>query len=297
MFPEKGLERLLGLVESLSKKIADIDRAGFLDASVLGETVHPQNFNTLRRIRDEDGSVIEEEEQFTELASNEFLMQQLRTLMDLGGREMLESLPDGIHSGLVKSGAKGVFFYFQAPASEGGTHHFWKYFDLKDQRIIDNRYIIANTIACDRDTIRVIDPEMFRSVFDLQEKVIEETVRSFEEQRALESAPRSVDPIQQTVATVLQGYLNHPDVDRRHTIEIIRFLNQPMLAVQVRDLRQAYKEFQRMGDIKTLLNTIDDFRNKFGTQETNSSNGKPGPFKKLNREDLRLICFDIVTGG
>jgi amidase len=56
----------------------------------------------------------------TELASSEFLMQQLKALMDAGGKEMLESLPDGIHSGLAKLGAKGVFFYFQAPASEGG---------------------------------------------------------------------------------------------------------------------------------------------------------------------------------
>ncbi|MXY19947.1 MAG: helicase, partial [Dehalococcoidia bacterium] len=76
MFPEAGLERLLGLVEILSRKITDIDRVGFLDASVLGETVHPRNFNTLRRIMDEDDSVIEEQEQFSELASNEFLLQQ-----------------------------------------------------------------------------------------------------------------------------------------------------------------------------------------------------------------------------
>ena len=62
-------------------------------------------------------------------------------------------------------------------------------------------------------------------------------------------------------------------------------------------LRQAYKEFQRMGDINALLTTLDDLHNKFGTQETNSSNGKPGPVSKLNREDLRLICFDFVTGG
>jgi hypothetical protein len=58
--------------------------------------------------------VIEEEEQFTELASSEFLMQQLRALIDAGGQETLDSLPDGIHSGLAKAGAKGVFFYFQA---------------------------------------------------------------------------------------------------------------------------------------------------------------------------------------
>ena len=51
------------------------------------------------------------------------------------------------------------------------------------------------------------------------------------------------------------------------------------------------------GNIKTLLATIDDLRNKFGEQQTAIANGKPGPFGKLNREDLRLICFDLVTGG
>ncbi len=110
MFPDEGLERLLRLMESLSEKITAIDATGFLDASILGETVHPCNFNTLRRMRDEDGSVIEEEEQFTELATGEFLMQQLRNPLDGGGKQMLESLPDGIHSGLIKSGAKGAFF-------------------------------------------------------------------------------------------------------------------------------------------------------------------------------------------
>jgi superfamily II DNA/RNA helicase len=127
MFPDEGLERLLRLVESLSEKIAAIDATGFLDASILGETVHPRNFNTLKRIRDEDGSVIEEEEQFTELATGEFLMQRLRNLLDGGGKEMLQSLPDGIHSGLLKPGAKGAFFYFQAQPNNSDKLHFWEY--------------------------------------------------------------------------------------------------------------------------------------------------------------------------
>jgi superfamily II DNA or RNA helicase len=121
MFPDQGLERLLGIVQSLSLKIADIDQAGFLDASVLGETVHPRNFNTLRRISDEDGSVIEEEEQFTELASNEFLMQQLRALMDGGGKEVLDSLPDGIHSGLVKEAPRESFSISRLHLKKAGS--------------------------------------------------------------------------------------------------------------------------------------------------------------------------------
>jgi hypothetical protein len=297
MFPDQGLERLLGLVESLSRKIADIDQAGFLDASVLGETVHPRDFNTLRRIRDEDGSVIEEEEQFTELASNEFLAQQLRSLLDAGRHAMLESLPDSIHSGLAKAGAKGVFFYFQGQATESGKLHFWKYLDLKDQRIVDNRYIIANLIACDKDTPRVIDPEISSEVFDIQERVIGDILRSVEEQRALEVAPRSVDPIQQTLASVIQGYMNHPDIERRRAIEAIRFLSQPMLAVQVRELRQAYRDFQRQAEIKALLATVDELRGKVGEPQARHQSPGSGPVIQLSREDRRLICFDLITGG
>jgi len=295
MFPDQGLERLLGIVQSLNLKIADIDRAGFLDASVLGETVHPRNFNTLRRISEEDGSVIEEEEQFTELASSEFLIQQLKTLMDAGGKEMLDLLPDGIHSGLTKAGAKGVFFYFQARAKEDEKLHFWKYFDLKDQTIIDNRYILANLIACQRDTPRVVDPEIFRTVFDLQERVIADILQSEEEKRALEVAPRSVDPIQQTVATALQSYLNHPDVNRREAIEIIRFLNQPMLAVQVRRLRQIHREFQTKSDVKLLLTALEEMHKTIGGEQVLRESAEKS--KQLRREDLRLICFDLLTSG
>src|SRR5258707_6626769 len=134
MFPDEGLEKLLGLVESLSRKIASIDQSGFLDASILGEVVHPQNFNTLRRIEEEDGKVVEEQEQFVELVSSEFLLQNLKNLLDSGMRQMLENLPDGIHSGLMRQEAKGIFFYFTAQrnvrASLAGARpsrqHYWR---------------------------------------------------------------------------------------------------------------------------------------------------------------------------
>jgi superfamily II DNA or RNA helicase/HKD family nuclease len=289
MFPDEGLERLLGLVESLTQKIQDIDKVGLLDASILGETVHPRNFNTLRRIRDEDGTVIEEEEQFTELASNEFLLMQLKSLLGAGGREMLESLPDGIHSGLARRGAKGIFFYFQAQSPEGKLH-FWKYYDLIEQRIIDNRYIIANLISCDRDTPRVIADY---DVFKLQEKVIENILHTFEEQQALNAIPKTIEPEQQTLATTLQGYLSHPDVDRQRTIELIYFLNRPLMKVQLKELRAYHKNFQRDGDIQALISSVEQLRNKYGKGATPLSQQKPNP-GRLKREDLRLICFDFV---
>ncbi len=179
-----------------------------------------------------------------------------------------------------------------APYVSGSVQHFWRYFDLKDQRIIDNRYLIANLISCERDTPRVVDPDVFGSVFEVQEKVIEDIITSVERQRALESAPRSVDPAQQTVATVVQGYLSHPDVERQRAIDVIRALNQPMLSVQVRELRKAYTEFQKNSDIGKLLHGLE--LSLKDVAERNGDDSAKLPLS-MHREDLRLICFEIIT--
>lgn len=295
MFPDEGLEKLLGLVESLSRKIDDINQTGFLDSSILGETVNPRNFNTLRRIRDEDGAVIEEEEQFTELVSNEFLMQSLRSLLNTEGKEMLEDLPDGIHSGLVRPGNRGVFFYFQGRPQRGDKLHFWKYYDMKTNEIIDNRFIIANLIACEKDTPRVVDPDMFHQIFDIQEKVIEDILKSFGQQQALEKAPRTLDPIQQTIATTIQSYINHPEIDRKNSIATIKFLNEPKLAVQIRELRVIYKDFERNGKAKELVDRVSQMIEVTGVGERQASISSLASRINLCREDLYLICFDFVS--
>src|SRR5881227_984774 len=118
MFPEDELEALLHLVQRLTARISTIDDLGLLDASVLGEVVHPRTFNTLRRIQDEDGTVLDEEEARAELAGPEMLLKQLKELLGQGSQEALEALPNGIHSGLRREGCSGMFFYFQAPRAD-----------------------------------------------------------------------------------------------------------------------------------------------------------------------------------
>jgi hypothetical protein len=290
MFPDEGLERLLRLVERLMVRIDQIDQAGFLDASVLGETVHPRNFNTLRRIRDEDGTVIEEEEHFGELASNEFLLRQILDLLRTGGKEMLEALPHGIHSGLVKPRAKGVFFYFQADRLDGnGRYHFWKYHDLASGTITDNRYIIASLIACSPDTPRVVADV---PIFEIQEKVIEDILHSHETQQALERVPKAIDPFQQTVATTLQGFTSHPAVSRQQVMEALKYLATPLPGAQIRDLRKAYEHFNGSRDPSALLGAVLELKARYGTATQVSSAEAPA---RLQRDDLRLVCFDVLS--
>ena len=290
MFPDAGLERLLRLVENLNRKIIDIDRTGFLDASVLGETVHPRNFNTLRRIMDEDGTVIEEQEQFAELASNEFLLLQLRTLLEAGGREMLEALPDGIHSGLARPGERGLFFYFTAPRGDGeGRDHFWRYYDLKLGRVLDNRFLISNLIACSPDTPRVVGNS---DVFAAQNKVIDDILDSVQERQAVEAAPRILDPLQQTVMTLLRGHLNSQATDRSAVRQSMQRLRAPMTHTAVRDLRRAHESFQQEQDIMPLIAHIQSI----GAPEADSSSGSSQAQSPFSRNDLRLVCFDFICG-
>ncbi|GHO76460.1 hypothetical protein KSD_42310 [Ktedonobacter sp. SOSP1-85] len=312
MFPDDGLEQLLNLVESLSRKISEIDRNGLLDASILGEVVHPQNFNTLKRIAEEDGSVIEEQEQFAELVSSEFLLQHLKDLLGQGLLQSLTDLPDGIHSGLRRRGAKGVFFYFTAQEKKrrqsgaalnferrqvtttGKKQHFWRYIDLVDGsadygEIEENRYLITNLIQCQPDTPRIAPVRGEVNIFELQEKVIASILQSSAEQVAREEAPRVLDPIQQTVASVLKRYLNHPGVQRQEVIAALQRVNVPQPRVYTRTLRKAYDTFKRDGQMTNLLSTVLSIGEQSPTREQDQEKTE-----RIRREDLKLICFEYV---
>ncbi|RJP26281.1 MAG: hypothetical protein C4520_00790, partial [Candidatus Abyssobacteria bacterium SURF_5] len=244
------------------------------------------NFNTLRRIQAEDGTVIDEEERFTQLASSEYMLQHLRSVLDAEGREAIEDLPDGIHSGLAKRGEKGLFFSFQA-GEEKDKKHFWKYYDLNRKEIIDNRYLISSLIACDKDTPRVVaDYEVFK----IQEKIIENILKTHQEQRSLQAVPKTVDPAQQVIATTLQGYLNHPDVNRQKATRAIRFLGHPFSSPLVKELKKLHAEFQHSSDIVSFLDNISSMAERYGSIADARIETAP----ELRREDLRLICFDYI---
>jgi hypothetical protein len=281
---------------------------------VLGEVVHPQNFNTMRRIAEEDGRVVEEQEQFVELVSSEFMLQTLKGLLDDQKRQMLEDLPDGIHSGLTRGGAKGVFFYFQAedkrkqpaggqaPGPGASKQHFWRYIELGENprggQVEDNRYVITNLIQCQPDTPRVVPAPGEVDIFSLQEKVIASIVQSSIEQVAVEEAPKLLDPIQQTIATTLRGYINSPQVSRKEIIGAIQKLTEPQPSVYIKALRKAYEDFTVGGNLVELLaavNTLEISGSPTSTSASTDPEAEAGGGKSpVRREDLRLICFDYV---
>src|SRR5438132_823893 len=250
LFPEDELEELLHLIERLTIRISTIDDLGLLDSSVLGEVVHPRTFNTLRRIREEDGTVLDEEEARAELAGPEMLLKQLKDLLNRDGANVLTTLPNGIHSGLRREKCYGMFFYFQAPRAGEGKRHFWRHIDARTHEIKENRYEIAQLISCLPDEPRYIGEQ---DVFVLQDKVIEHVLAADREAEAKAAAPTAVDPIQQTVSEEIKDAIRRRTVDREKAKAGIGFLGQPMGRALHAKLKTANENWKTSKDDATLV--------------------------------------------
>ena len=79
----------------------------------------------------------------------EALLKHLKEALSQDAAGSVADLPHGIHSGLRRDKCNGMFFYFQAPRVTGeGKRHFWRYIDARTHEITDNRFEIAQLIAC-----------------------------------------------------------------------------------------------------------------------------------------------------
>jgi superfamily II DNA/RNA helicase len=293
LFPERALEALLGLVRSLTAKIDVINQTGFLDASVLGEVVTPRDFNTLKRIAEEDSSVIEEQESFLELASSEALLAELQKVLATEASRWLTDLDDGIHSGLERHDTRGMFFYFTASHPEQGRSHFWRYYDKGQNKLIDNRYQIMQIIACGPETPRFPPPYQEMNVFDIQKRIIEGILADVEQQEALTVVAKPVAQEQNVVSQILQEHLSHPDFDRQELRELRKFLKQPLVGASVQRLRKALQEYGSAADLAALVDVVSELYQQQGVEMSQPQNGTQP--RRLTRDDLHLICFEYVS--
>ena len=288
MFPEEELEQLLHLIERLTNRISQIDDLGLLDASVLGEVVHPRTFNVLRRLRDGDTAILDEEEQRAELAGPELLLKQLKDLLNRDGTDRLDELPDGIHSGLRREKCHGMFFYFQAPRSDGqGKRHFWRYIDARTHNVVENRFEIAQMIGCHPDEPRYIGDQ---DVFVLQQKVIDQILATEREVAAKAVAATAVDPIQQALAEEIKNAIRRGKIDRDTAKRCITFLGQSMGVSLHKKLRAANASWKQAHDDAALVRNVSSLAEEFSKDRHIDE-----AIEQLEAVDLQLICFDYVT--
>jgi hypothetical protein len=287
-FPEKGLEKLLNLVKKLQRKLSQINDTVGLDSSVIGEVADPKTFNTLDRIAGEDHTIIEELEAFSELAGNELMKQQLSQFLKSYSASQIESIPFGIHSGKDRRDlGSGIFFYYKAE-----DNHFWRFYDVGYNRILDNRLDIFRRIYCKPDTPRI---EADIDIYEIKEKVKEAISEDTKAKRAAMMAPKKLDKVQSDLIAILREGVAHRKVDKVSAYDIIKILNLPMTSAFIKDLKTVRDLFNNDKNYFELQESLKVFSSQFESSVKVEEEKEPES-KSYAPEDLELVCYMTLSG-
>jgi len=284
-FPEKGLEKLLHLIRKLQSKLTQINETIGLDSSVMGEVADPKTFNTLDRIAAEDHSIIEELEAFSELAGNELMKQQLSQFLKSYSASQIESIPFGIHSGKDRRDVgSGVFFYYKAE-----DNHFWRFYDVGYNRILDNRLDIFRRIYCKLDTPRI---EADIDIYEIKERIKEAISEDTRAKRAAMLAPKRLDKVQSDLIAILREGVTLRKVDKSLAYDIIKTLNVPMTTAFIKDLKSLRDGFNKERNYSELQDALKTFTRQF---EMAAEPEKEPEGKSYAPEDLELVCYMTLS--
>ena len=295
-FPEDELEDLLGIVETLHRKISKIDGLVGLDSTVLGEEIHPKVFGIIRKIRDKDSSVLDELENDA-FGGGENFYQPLRDYLKSKGLESIRKIPYGVYSGLKKD-IKGIFFYYKY----GENFHFWYLYNVLNGKLLRSKSEILNFIACHPDEKRVI-PNFYKECYNASEVVTEEIETAYariceapldykkrlNKERGLKFVLRLHDTLEKHLEEYEEDYpadevyLNkgYDAIDKLYKINFTKR--------RAKELRGMWRKYTN-GIIMAseLLKETEKFIHKYHTQE----------FKRLepfDRNKLKLITIDFIS--
>lgn len=294
-FPDQGLDDLLKLVTALQSKLKQIDTTIGLDASVLGEAINPKTFNTIREIEQEDGQTLEQIEAEAELVSDEALVRTLMEHLKTQGGQALSEVPDGIHSGLHKGDAKGVFAYYQHRDANGQVlAHYWCYYDSATAEIRTNRLESADLIRCQPDTPRVVDPAIKDRIHTILHEVRQHIVRSTKKSVAIQAAPKAVAKEQNLVLVTIQQLSADGKVPADQAADLVASVGRPLPRGPVRDLKKVHAEYTKTDDVGAFIAGVAAIAAKYAPA-SGPADEQPEEAATLYANDLHLVCFDFLS--
>ncbi|MEM5881590.1 MAG: helicase-related protein [Candidatus Aenigmatarchaeota archaeon] len=299
VFPDKELEELLRLVETLQEKIRRIDETIGLDQKILGEKIHPKVFGIIKKIVKKDVEVFTELENTT-FGGGEIFYQPLREFINKKGVEVLEKIPLGIYSGLKKGTIRGIFFYYKYKED----YHFWYLYDLDKGKFIKNKTEIIKYISCSPEEKRVI-PDFFDKVYEINKKVIEDIEKTYMEIQQKQKLDQQIGKLARDRSTkfvvkmvreiniLLNQYLSeHPeDKETEKELEEIRekLINVSLTKRRTRELRKIWENYKKIKDWRKLMKDLKKFLEDVIIVK---SEEKMEPFDKNH---LKLVVIDFIS--
>ncbi len=267
--PEDALESLLNLVKRLTDRLAAINKAGLLDATVMGEVPTPRDFGALRRIANADNSVISDLESISELNIGEFLKQELLDFINRVGKDKLEKLIPG--SGSAKkspNGRHGIFIHLR-----GGAQHFILFWDIDENKWVEHRLEVMKLARCtENEPIVPLDIDIYPIIERARERIVSRL------RRAKVKLPSLVSP-QNYIVTLL-----HTQRDQNAIHATLEYYSQPLPDPLLKKVRKIWQ--QNKDNISELFRALDEF----ARQNPITRSERP-EIPELKVDDLKLICY------
>jgi Helicase conserved C-terminal domain len=293
VFPEAELESLLGLVQRLSTRIAQIDQTVGLDASVLGEVISQRSLEQLRQLHRNDQSLLHDLERQAELVSTEEMKFPLVSYIQQIGERVVAELPLGIHSGkryIARDARPGTFMAFSA-----GGRHFWRFYPDDGNEPETNIRSLYAMIACTREEPRIEPGPVPYDLLERATKDVLATVRG-------EQARNRVRPALTGTAQKLYNWLNRPTLWQENVAldpdQLRRFngmLEQVSLRPFERDrgLKALVKSYEGSSDFSQLVGDLDSFFTENGLYQ--ESDVDIVTAEAIKEEDLHLVCYERLV--
>jgi len=298
-FPEEELEDLLRLVRILQQKIRNIDSSIGLDQTILGETIHPKVFGTIRRIKEKDATLFDELEREI-FGGGEKFYQPLRDFLKQKGINEISKIPDGVHSGLQTHKIRGIFYYYRYSED----FHFWYLYNLNEESIIKNKTEILDFIICNEKEGRVI-PDFFQKVYEVNKLIVKDLESTYKQlEQKEQDAPtktffrdrrsRFINSLIHDIEFELDNYLMEFPEDKEvqklweTTLEKLREFHQT--PQRLRKIRRIWRNYGQHKNWKKLVKDLHDYIKGLSYFEDDEDALEPFDINKL-----KLICLDFIS--
>lgn len=290
VFPEAGLEELLGLVERLQHRISDIDRTVGLDASVLGETISNKSFEELRRIRSEDQEVLDELEQENELAVADEMRLPLIAALQALGEEYVSDIPMGIHSSkLAPVTAHSVFI-----ALRTRDRVIWRVYPISEGNIEISKRKIYRLIEANREEPRQDTPRDI-SIFPFLERAISETIKESKKEIRRRGFKAPLRGKMKLFHDVLDDMFAIENLDSELRLRLIMTIEERNLSAfeNDNDLKLIWETYQVNNDLESFALELDAF---FTTNRLHTETDPNKEMLEVLREnDIQLIAYEWLS--
>jgi hypothetical protein len=179
-----------------------------------------------------------------------------------------------------------MFFYFRNRFEGADTRHFWRYIDSRSGKVTDNRFEIAQIIACRPDEPRFIGKQ---NALEMQERIIAGILKDESAARTKEVVAMSSDPIQTAMAQEVKDAIRRGSVDRELARAALQFLGQAIGRALIQKLKAVRTEWMTHRDDRRLIQQLVDLSKDYGKRDERQS------AMPMTKGSLELVCFDHVS--